>query len=453
MNKPLMINAFDPKAGTGLDHETEALVARRQKVLGPSYKLFYETPVHAVRAEGVWIHDAQGQRYLDVYNNVPSVGHCHPKVVEAVSRQMAVLNTHTRYLYDAVLTYAERLLATFPAELSNVMFTCTGSESSDLAMRIAKTHTGGAGIIVTENAYHGITEQIASMSPSLGEGVPLAPNVRVVPAPDAYRLGEANVAAKFAESVKGAIADLERHGFRLAAMMADMIFSSDGIFSHPAGFIKPAVEAVRAAGGLFVADEVQPGFGRLGDGMWGFARHGVVPDIVVMGKPMGNGLPIGGVVARPQVLGEFAARARYFNTFGGNPVCCAAGLAVLDVVQDEGLIENARQSGERIKSGLRDIARTVPSIGDIRGAGLFIGADFITPGRNKEPDGRLGLHVVNALRERRVLISACGVEGNVLKIRPPLPFKDEHVDLFLDHFAAVVASDGFRRLAEADKTC
>jgi 4-aminobutyrate aminotransferase-like enzyme len=447
MTKPLMINAFDPNATARLDAETLQLIERRKKVLGPSYKLFYETPVHAVSAEGVWITDARGQRYLDVYNNVPSVGHCHPKVIEAVSRQMAVLNTHTRYLYDVVLTYAERLLGHFPAVLSNVMFTCTGSESSDLAMRVAKSYTGGTGVVVTENAYHGMSEQIARMSPSLGEGVPLWPNVRTVLAPDAYRVGADRVGEVFAQSIRDAFADLSRHGIKPAAFMADMIFSSDGIFSDPVGFLKPAAEAVRAAGALFIADEVQPGFGRTG-AMWGFARHGIIPDLVVMGKPMGNGLPIGGVVARPEVLMDFAASARYFNTFGGNPVCCAAALATLEVIEDEGLAANSERVGQYLQKGLRELTRGVQVAGDIRGAGLFVGLDLVKDPQGKEPYGELGLHVVNALRERNILISASGIEGNVLKIRPPLLFSMEHADIFLEALGDVIRSPGFRKLAD-----
>ncbi|EGE61395.1 UNVERIFIED_ORG: 4-aminobutyrate aminotransferase-like enzyme [Rhizobium esperanzae] len=448
MTKPLMINAFDPNTVDGLNAETMQLIERRKKVLGPSYKLFYETPVHAVSAEGVWITDGRGQRYLDVYNNVPSVGHCHPRVVEAVSRQMAVLNTHTRYLNDVVLSYAEKLLGHFPPELSNAMFTCTGSESSDLALRIAKTYTGGVGIVVTENAYHGITEQIARMSPSLGSGVPLWPHVRTVPAPDAYRLGHENVAETFATSIKEAFEDLSRHGFKPAAFLADMIFSSDGIFADPAGFLKPALDAVHAAGALFIADEVQPGFGRTGP-MWGFARHGIVPDLVLMGKPMGNGLPIGGVVARPEVLGEFATTARYFNTFGGNPVCCAAAHATLCVIEDEGLAENSVKVGNYLQQGLRELTTGLSAAGDIRGAGLFVGLDFVKDPETKEADGDLGLFVVNALRDRNILISASGIEGNVLKIRPPLPFSTEHADIFLEAFQDVIRSTEFRRNAAA----
>lgn len=439
MNRPLMINSFDPAQAHGLDPMIEQLLKRRAKVLGPSYKLFYEKPVHFVRAEGVWMYDSHNTPYLDVYNNVPSVGHCHPHVVEAVSKQMALLNTHTRYLYDTVLTYAEKLIATFPEELANVMFTCTGSESSDLAVRIARCHTGNTGIIVTENAYHGITAAIAEMSPSLGEGVALGSMVRLVPAPDAYRAGDKDVGDAFAESVEAAIADMLRHGIRPAALVTDTIFSSDGVFSDPRGFLVKAVEAVRRAGGLFIADEVQPGFARTGDTFWGFQRHGVVPDLVIMGKPMGNGLPIGGVVAKPELLTRFATTARYFNTFGGNPVSTAAAMAVLEVIEAESLQENSLVVGEVLRAGLRDLAKEYPVIGDVRGAGLFIGAEFVKDPLTKEPHEELAMHVVNKLREHNVLISASSPLGNVLKIRPPLPFTADNAAYFLDILADVMA--------------
>ena len=265
--KTLMVNSYDPARAGSQGATIDSLIARRARVLGPSYRLFYEHPVHVVRAEGVHLYDEAGNAYLDVYNNVPAVGHCHPRVVAAQSQQAALLNTHTRYLYDIILTYAEKLLGTFPASLSNVMFTCTGSESSDLALRVARSFTGNSGIIVTANAYHGLTAAVAEASPSLGAGVPLGNHVRVVAAPDAYRMGAAQLAQRFGAEVQAAIADLQRHGIRPAALIFDTIFSSDGILSDPPGFIAPAVAAVRAAGGVFIADEVQPGFGRTGAGM------------------------------------------------------------------------------------------------------------------------------------------------------------------------------------------
>jgi 4-aminobutyrate aminotransferase-like enzyme len=431
MVKPLMVNAFNPATADNLDAELRALLERRQKVLGPSYKLFYEEPVHLVRAQGVHMYDAKGNAYLDVYNNVPSVGHCHPHVVEAISKQVATLNTHTRYLHELILTYAERLVATFPPELSNVMFTCTGSETSDLALRVARNFTGGTGIIVTETAYHGITSAVSEISPSLGEHVPLGQHVRTVPAPDPMRGDGASVAETFAADVQVAIDDLKRHGIKVAALIVDTIFSSDGVYADPAGFLAPAVEAVRRAGGVFIADEVQPGFGRTGDAMWGFQRHGVVADLVIMGKPMGNGIPIAGLVAKPEVLKDFALRARYFNTFGGNPVSCAAGLAVLEVIEREQLMQNAKAVGSYMMQGLGELARQYECIGQVRGAGFFIGVDLVKDRATHEPDPAFAIRLVNGLRKRFILIGASGPEGHVLKIRPPLPFSREHADQFL----------------------
>jgi len=433
--KDAMPNAF-VAGGGNLAAEDAALVARRAKALGPAYRLFYETPVHLVRGEGVWLFDRAGEAYLDTYNNVACVGHCHPRVVEAMARQAAAFASHTRYLHEGILDYAERLLATFPAELGHVMFTCTGSEANDLALRIAREHTGGTGVIVTENAYHGVTADVAALSPSLGAGVPLGPHVRTVPAPDAARYG-ADVAAGFAAAVQAAIDDLLRHGVRLAALVVDTIFSSDGVFADPEGFLAPAVTAIRAAGGIFIADEVQPGFARTGAAMWGFQRHGLVPDMVSLGKPMGNGYPVAALVVRPGVVAAFGAKARYFNTFGGNAVAAATASAVLDVIEDEGLLDNARDTGAYLVGGLRDLASRHDCLGTVRGAGLFIGADIV---RDGAADAALALRVVNGLRAAKVLISATGKAGNVLKIRPPLVFTREHADIFLGRMAGVLSA-------------
>lgn len=433
----LTINSFDEAAGQALPPATRSLIERRKRVLGPSYKLFYEEPVHFVRGRGVLLFDPEGRDYLDCYNNVPAVGHCHPRVVEAVARQMATLNTHTRYLYDNVVDYAERLLATFPPALGNLMLTCTGSEATDLAMRIARFVTGGSGFVVTEHAYHGITLAASSISPSMGRGVPIGQHVRTVPAPDAYR-GGPDAGAAFARDVARAIAELERHGIRFAGLFCDTIFSSDGVHPGPAGFLAEAADVARRAGGLFVADEVQPGFGRTGGDMWGFARHGLVPDLAVLGKPMGNGLPIAGVVARPELLAEFGPTVQYFNTFGGNPVCVAAAMAVLDVIAEEGLMANAADVGGYLLAGIRRLAAQHEGIGDVRGAGLFLGVEFVADRAGKAPDADAALAVVNGLRRRRILISAAGVHGNVLKIRPPLPFSRADADRFLAALAEVL---------------
>lgn len=424
-----MINAYIPGQGS-LGPAEAALVARRMKALGPAYRLFYETPVHFVRGRDVWLYDAQGNAYLDAYNNVASVGHCHPHVVAATARQSALFNSHTRYLHETVLDYAEKLLATFPAELAHVMFTCTGSEANDLALRIACAHTGGTGFIVTETAYHGVTLAVAGMSPSLGPGVDLGPHVRTIPAPDPARM-PGDLGQAFAAAVQSAIDEMRRHGIRPAGLLVDTVFSSDGVFTDPPGFLAPAAAAIRAAGGLFIADEVQPGFGRTGAAMWGFARHGLIPDMVSLGKPMGNGYPVAGLVIRPEVLAAFAARARYFNTFGGNAVACATAMAVLEVVEAEGLQDNARTSGAYLRDGIAALARAHPCLGTIRGAGLFLGVD-IRSESSPAPDPARARHLVNSLRRARILISATGPAANVLKIRPPLTFTPAHADHFLE---------------------
>jgi 4-aminobutyrate aminotransferase-like enzyme len=422
-----MVNAYVPGAGT-LSPDDEARVARRARLLGPAYRLFYETPVHLVRGEGVWLYDAEGKAYLDCYNNVASLGHCHPHVVAATARQSAIYASHTRYLNDTVLDYAERLLATFPDGLSHVMFTCTGSEANDLALRIAFAQTGGTGVIVTENAYHGVTLGTSALSPSLGAGVPLGQTVRTVPAP--------TDGAAFAAHVQAAISDLQRHGIQPAALLVDTIFSSDGVFADPPGFLAPAVAAIRAAGGLFIADEVQPGFGRTGTAMWGFQRHGLIPDMVSMGKPMGNGYPVAGLVLQPGVISNFGNRARYFNTFGGNAVAAATAMAVLEVIKDEGLMANAASVGAYFRDGLLDLAQDQGSLGPLRAAGLFLGQDIVTDG---QPDPAKAVAIVNRMRQDGVLISATGARGHVLKIRPPLIFTRAHVDRVLDSLRAALS--------------
>lgn len=435
-----MVNAFSREDFEQLSESEQALIRRRDKVLGPAYRLFYERPLHFIRGEGVYLFDADGKRYLDVYNNVASVGHCHPHVVEAITAQVAILNTHTRYLHESIIDYAEALTATFPDALSQVMFTCTGSEANDLAVRIARFVTGGTGIIVTELAYHGLTSAVSKFSPSLGEFVALGAHVRTVAAPDSYRHSSDDVLLKFGRDVQEAIADLKRHGIKPAMLITDTIFSSDGIFDGPKGFLKPAVDAIHEAGGLFVADEVQPGFGRTGETMWGFERHGVSPDMVTVGKPMGNGYPLAGVVLRPELVAEFGPSARYFNTFGGSPVAAAAGKAVLEVIQSEDLQRNALEVGRYMKDGLKNLEEGRAIFGDVRGSGLFIGVEIVNDHATKASDSSLTTRIVNGLRNRQVLISASGPRANVLKIRPPLVFSRENADAFLAALRDVLKS-------------
>ena len=432
-----MTNAFDASRAT-LTTKEKALIERRDRLLGPAYRLFYEQPVHMVRGEGVWLYDADGQAYLDCYNNVPSVGHCHPQVVEALREQAGILNTHTRYIHEIVLDYADQLLSTFPEELSHVMFTCTGSEANDLAYRIAKYQTGGTGFIVTELAYHGGTDVIAALSPSLGMHVDLGINVRTIPAPDGYR-GDPNVGKVFVANVRDAIADMQRHGIKPAALLIDSIFSSDGVFSDHAGFLNEAAEAIREAGGLYIADEVQSGFGRTGEHWWGFQRHGVVPDMVTIGKGMGGGHPIAALVVRPELTTELG-KSRYFNTFGGNPVSCAVGKAVLEVIENESLIENVKEVGTYLKAGLHRLAKQHDVIGDVRGTGFFIGVELVKNRNTLEPATEEANRVVNGLRQKHVLISSAGPHANVLKIRPPLTFTQQNADLFLQTLDEVLSS-------------
>ena len=400
---------FDPTRSSELDVATRALVDRRERALGTAYRLFYREPIQFVRGNGTRLWDADGREYLDAYNNVPSVGHAHPRVVAAIAEQAATLNTHTRYLSAGLIDYAEDLLGALPAEIANVMFTCTGSEANDLALRIAKNATGGTGVIVTANAYHGVTTEVAAISPSLGGLESLADWVRVV--------DPLNLAA----STREALAEFAEAGITPAAFVIDTVLASDGVFAEVE--LGEAVAAVRDTGGLFIADEVQPGFGRLGTGMWGFDRYGLVPDLVTVGKPMANGHPVAAVLARPELIEEFGKRVRYFNTFGGNTVSIAAAQATLDVLREERLIDNARDIGAYLKA---ELAR----FGTVRGEGLFIGVEL----ENEET----ALRVVNELRDRGVLLAASGPLNNVLKVRPPLPFSREDADLLLTELDAIV---------------
>jgi 4-aminobutyrate aminotransferase-like enzyme len=407
---------------------TNVSLARREGLLGPAYRHFYEEPVEFVRGEGVHLYDAAGEEYLDAYNNVPCVGHCHPRVVAAIAEQAARLNTHTRYFAAPILDYAERLLASLGDGLGHVMFTCSGSEANDLALRIARFHTGAAGVVVTANAYHGVTSAVAEVSPSLGPSVAPGARVRTIaaPVPGGGDDPEAE-GRRMAAELEAAIAELEEAGHGFAAFVADSILSSDGIVPGPAGFLAPVAATVRAHGGLYVADEVQSGFARTGEEMWGYRRHGIEPDLVTMGKPMGNGIPVAAAAVRPELLEEFGRRVRYFNTFGGNSVSIAAATAVLDVIEEEGLREHVRAVGARLLDRLAALEGHRP-LRNVRGVGLYLSADVVA--EDGDP-AALAARVVNGLRERRVLIGATGPGADMLKIRPPLVFADADADRLL----------------------
>ena len=424
---------------------TEDLMQRRARLMGPNVPTFYRTPVHLVRGEGVWLWDAAGKRYLDCYNNVPHVGHCHPRVVEAICRQAGILNTHTRYLHDLVLDYIERLTATLGHGISQAIMTCTGSEANDIALRMAQAATGKTGIIATDNTYHGntgATSVLSTRRPPIG-GYP--GHVRLVPAPDSLRPVGGSLegqAQAFAAHVARAVAELEAAGHGFSGMMLCPVFANEGIPTVQPGFLDPTVAVIRRAGGLVIADEVQPGFGRVGSHFWGHDWLGVAPDVVTVGKPMGNGHPVAAVLATPAVMGAFRDAFGYFNTFGGNPVSAAACMAVLDVMEDEGLQQNAARVSAHAMERLRALRH--PLLAEVRGTGLIFGAEFVlddamTPATDVVTD------IVERMVERGFILNRIGRAGNTLKIRPPMPFSIENADMLMDALEDVLAETQVRQ--------
>ena len=411
----------------------ENLLTRRQKLLGTTYQLFYDDPVHIVRGEGVWLYDASGRKYLDMYNNVPHVGHCHPHVVDAICEQARTLNTHTRYLHENILNYAERLVDKFPAALDTTMFCCTGSEASELALRIARTATGGTGVIVTDFAYHGNSQACDDIDSEENPLDALPDHVATVPTPDCYRgehRGE-DAGERYAEYIRDALELLDSRGIKPAAFFVDTIMSSGGVMVPPPAYLSTAAAIVREAGALFIADEVQPGFGRTGKHFWGFEVDDFVPDIVTLGKPMGNGHPIAGVVVQRELVAGLAKSSGYFNTFGGNPVSCAAASAVLDVIEDEGLQQNALEVGQHLVDGLWKLAEKHECIGDVRGTGLFLGLELVSDRERRTPAIELTSMVVNDLRNRGVLTGTTGTHDNLVKLRSPMVLSRDDADYML----------------------
>jgi 4-aminobutyrate aminotransferase-like enzyme/Ser/Thr protein kinase RdoA (MazF antagonist) len=386
---------------------TEELLRRRSAALGSALtSLTYRNPVHVVRGEGVWLFDADGRRYLDAYNNVPVVGHCHPRVTEAVVRQTRLLNTHSRYLYEPLVELAERLVATMTPEtgLDAVMLVNSGSEANDLAWRLATVATCHSGAIVTEFAYHGVTTAIADFSPEEW--------------PQGFRPEHVKTITPFGVGMADAVGRLDSRGHGLAATYLDCGFTSDGIWTPSAAEVQAIARATREAGGLLVADEVQAGHGRTGEHLWSFARYGLAPDVVTLGKPMGNGYPVAAVIARQELFNRLKAETEVFSTFGGNPVAARAALAVLDVIEDERLIENAKSVGEELIEALRGL-----NVGEVRGRGLLVGVEL--------ESADLAEDIVNRMRDAGVLINRTGPDENVLKIRPPLVFASEHVEMLV----------------------
>ncbi|AUZ04913.1 class 3 aminotransferase [Vitreoscilla sp. C1] len=400
----------------------------RRAILGPAYRLFYDEPLFPVQGEDVWLTDHTGRRYLDAYNNVPVVGHCNGAVVQAMSEQAQTLCTHTRYVHDAVLDYGERLLAHFPKYLNRVMFTCTGSEANDLALRMAFAVTGGQGVIVTANAYHGVTHLLAQLSPSLGA---IGDFVRVVQPP----LTQSEDAAQaFAQEIRAAIQSLQDAHIKPSALLIDTVFASDGIFAPDEGLLGLGIDTAREAGLLIIADEVQAGFGRLGSDWWGFVSAGFKPDIVTMGKPMGNGYPLAGVVAKGDLVQTFADTGRYFNTFGGNPVAMKVGMAVLNELEQRNLPEQVDTLGETMQEALLGLKEL--GVVEVRGKGLYWGVQLAAT--DTQTAAERAKFVVNDMRQHGVLLSQCGPNMDTLKIRPPLTFTASHIEIFIQTLSAAL---------------
>jgi len=427
--------------GRSVAGDNRSLLQRRRAVTLPGYEHFYDEPLHLVEGKGVYLYDQTGRRYIDAYNNVPHVGHCHPRVVNAVSRQMARLNINTRYLYGSMVDYAERLAATLPDGLDRCLFVSSGSEANDLAWRMAWAATGNKGALVTQGAYHGVTDLVASLSPcGLVRGEPAPAYLRTVRAPYALRMGGLEAAGRQSlADLDAAIASLAEEGLRPAALMLDTGLTSNGILDLPSGFLAAAVERVRAAGGLFVADEVQPGLGRCGETFWRFAAEGVVPDIVTIAKAVGNGFPLAATVTTEAIAGAFSDKYYFFSSCGGNPVACAAGLAVLDCLEREGLQENARRVGGLLKRGLEELTAGDPRVAEVRGRGLLLAVEFVRPDDPAGADKAMAKRVVESLRGHGILVGTEGPDGNVVKVRPPLVFQEAHAEALLAAFGEVLA--------------
>ncbi|MEP7378136.1 MAG: aminotransferase class III-fold pyridoxal phosphate-dependent enzyme [Chloroflexota bacterium] len=409
------------------------LVERRSRAFGPAMTgPTYREPLHLVRGEGVWLIDADGRRYLDAYNNVPVVGHEHPRVVEAIVRQARLLNTNSRYLHETAIEVAERLIASTGGALDVVMFVNSGSEANDLAWRIARAATGGSGGIATDWAYHGITSAIHDLTPEEWGSGPAPEHVRTWRPPDTLRGFEGSL-----ETFATAARSLVEAGHPPAAAILDAVLTSDGIIDLPSTLAAELVRHAHAAGALWIADEVQSGHGRTGAAMWGYQRLGIEPDIVTIGKPMGNGLPVAAVMTRRDLAARFSPDGEFFSTFGGNPVAMAAALAVLEVMDDEHVIANAAAVGEYLASQLRELASRFPFIGEVRAVGLAIGVEIIRPG-STTPDSATAKEIVESMRRRGVLIGTTGRNSNTLKIRPPLVFGRQHADQLVEALEGVL---------------
>ncbi len=437
-----------PAEARAFRHDTAALLSRRRENLGPNLSLSYAHPLHMVRGRGQVLYDAEGRAYLDCVNNVCHVGHTHPRVVSAAASQMAVLNTNTRYLHEQILRYADELRALLPESLSVCYFVNSGSEANDLALRMARAATGGSHLVVLEGAYHGHTAALIDASPYKhdGPGGSGAPShVHTVLMPDdyrgPYRRVDPECGARYATHVAAAFDDIRSRGARPAAFISETMLSCGGQIELPPGYLERAYRAAREAGAVCIADEVQVGFGRVGTHLWGFETQSVVPDIVTMGKPIGNGHPLGAVVTTPEIARAFDTGMEYFNTYGGNPVSCAVGRAVLGVIRDERLQEHAHVVGTRLKDGLAGLMASHAIVGDVRGRGLFLGVELVRNRDTREPATDVARYVIERMKDHGILLSTDGPDRNVIKIKPPLVFREADADRLVDVLDTVLAED------------
>jgi len=417
---------------------SDQILELRRAHIGPSLSAAYRRPLHIVKGWKQYLYDDEGRTYLDAVNNVAHVGHCHPRVVRAAQEQMAVLNTNTRYLHENIVAFAQRLCATMPGPLSVCFFVCSGSEANELALRLARAHTKGADIICVDGAYHGNTSSLIDISPYKfdgpgGSGAP--PHVHKATMPDTYRgpykAEDPGAGEKYAQQVSRAVEQIQRNGKRVSAFICESALGCGGQLILPDGYLREAFRCIREAGGVCIADEVQTGLGRIGSHFWAFETQGVIPDIVTIGKPLGNGHPLAAVITTPEIAASFDNGMEYFNTFGGNPVSCAVGLAVLDVIEDEKLQENALEAGAHLKAGLERLKSRHSLIGDVRGLGLFIGVELVRDPGSLSPAAMEAAYVVERLKEHGILTSTDGPLHNVLKIKPPLPFSKANGDELL----------------------
>ncbi|MFG0316578.1 MAG: aminotransferase class III-fold pyridoxal phosphate-dependent enzyme [Planctomycetota bacterium JB042] len=450
---PSLLLDLPPGARAPRPTSPDALLAARRERLGPSLSVSYRRPLHIVRGEGAHLIDAEGRRYLDGVNNVCHVGHARPEVVEALARQAALLNTNTRYLHENVLRYAERLAATFPDPLSVCYFVNSGSEANELALRLARAHTGARDVVALDAAYHGHTQALIDVGAYKhagrgGSGPP--PWVHVAPRPDRYRgkhrEGDGDLGALYAAEVESLVQAIVAAGRRPAAFLAESVLSCGGQIVLPDGFLRRVYDTVRAAGGVTIADEVQVGFGRVGTHAWGFELQGVVPDVVTLGKPIGNGHPLAAVVTTPEIARSFANGMEYFNTFGGNPVSCAVGLAVLDVLERDRLREHAHRLGGRLLAGFETLKERHALVGDVRGAGLFLGVELVLDREARTPAPAHAARVCERLRDRGILLSTDGPDANVLKVKPPLVVSEADADRLVETLDAVLAESALRAI-------